>query len=685
MPLETVEQSGKRVSSALLTIEQIALMKIENAKIRWLESGLPYSTKFQDIYYSQEDAMAESLHVFLDANKLRQRWEHGDEAETFTIGELGFGSGLNFLQTMKLWQEMEKRPARLHYIAFEKHPLTSEHLQRIHQYWTSLSSQSAELLEQYTDHSEGCHRILLNNGISLDLYYGDALEQLSRRKTALCPPIQCWFLDGFSPANNSELWEQDLMQMLANCSEENTTLSSYSVAGKVRSALKNAGFEVSKREGFGKKRHCLFATMPAQAEIKKETAQDVKTPWLILEKPQFREKSAVVIGAGLAGCSTAYSLAQRGWKVSVIDAASAAASAASGNSQLALRCRLFNSPSPEAEFFLHAYLFAVRQFAQMQRDEGIAWKACGVLQLLNAMNKKIPLRLENLQQLYAEQLLQGLSKSEASRAAGIDLSDEAWFFPSGGAIEPVSLCESYLAHSNIRRIFNTRITKLHRTGEKWQLYAEQQQLLESELVVIANSQNAKQLTQCADLPLQSLRGQVTEISSNENSKKLKCVVSGTRTVFPSHEDRHLLSASYSNSDALEALPSDSQENIAAAKKIFSEAEAFNTDPVLERVALRCNSPDRLPLVGPAPDLETMRTNYAELSRNAKAKFNSAGEYHSGLYLNLAHGSNGLASCPLSAEFLASLINRENLPLNSDMVDKLNPTRFLIKDLKKQRY
>ena len=685
MPLETVEQSGKRVSSALLTIEQIALMKIENAKIRWLESGLPYSTKFQDIYYSQEDAMAESPHVFLDANKLRQRWEHGDEAETFTIGELGFGSGLNFLQTMKLWQEMEKRPARLHYIAFEKHPLTSEHLQRIHQYWTSLSSQSAELLEQYTDHSEGCHRILLNNGISLDLYYGDALEQLSRRKTALCPPIQCWFLDGFSPANNSELWEQDLMQMLANCSEENTTLSSYSVAGKVRSALKNAGFEVSKREGFGKKRHCLFATMPAQAEIKKETAQDVKTPWLILEKPQFREKSAVVIGAGLAGCSTAYSLAQRGWKVSVIDAASAAASAASGNSQLALRCRLFNSPSPEAEFFLHAYLFAVRQFAQMQRDGGIAWKACGVLQLLNAMNKKSPLRLENLQQLYAEQLLQGLSKSEASRAAGIDLSDEAWFFPSGGAIEPVSLCESYLAHSNIRRIFNTRITELHRTGEKWQLYAEQKQLLESELVVIANSQNAKQLTQCADLPLQSLRGQVTEIRSNENSKKLKCVVSGARTIFPARAERHLLSASYSNNEDLQALVSDSQENIATANNTFSETEVLSKDAVLERVALRCNSPDRLPLVGPALDLEKMRINYAELSRNAKAKFNSAGEYHSGLYLNLAHGSNGLASCPLSAEFLASLINRENLPLNSDMVDKLNPTRFLIKDLKKQRY
>ena len=88
-------------------------MKIENAKITWLKSGLPYSTEFEDIYYSREDAIAESQHVFLEANKLRQRWEDDSHNEVFHIGELGFGSGLNFLQVMKLWQELVKRPAKL--------------------------------------------------------------------------------------------------------------------------------------------------------------------------------------------------------------------------------------------------------------------------------------------------------------------------------------------------------------------------------------------------------------------------------------------------------------------------------------------------------------------------------------------------------------------------------------------
>jgi tRNA 5-methylaminomethyl-2-thiouridine biosynthesis bifunctional protein len=666
-------------------------MKIENAKITWLESGLPYSTQFQDIYYSRDDAVAESQHVFLEANKLRQRWEQDSSIETFHIGELGFGSGLNFLQVMKLWQELDKRPTRLNYIAFEKHPLTIEQLQRIHQHWPSLITQSAELVEQYTDHSEGCHRIPLTNGIILDIYYGDAFDQLNQRMTHACPAIQCWFLDGFSPANNIELWEEPLMHLLASCSEEYTTLSTYSVAGKVRSALKNAGFEVSKIQGFGRKRHSLHATMPASGieslegkPKEEELLHSADSPWFTLPKPHFAGKNAVVIGAGLAGCSTAHSLAQRGWTVTVIDAQDKPASAASGNSQMALRCRLFNTLSPEAQFFLHAYLFALRQFTQIGRHSDLSWNPCGLLQLSNAMNKRNPLQLEKLQHLYSNQIVRLLSKDQASSEAGIALSEEAWFFKSGGAMKPTSLCENYLAHTSISCIFNARVTDLERTGEKWQVNAGQAQPIIVDVVVIANSHSAMQLIQCADLPLQSLRGQTSEISTNESSSKLKSVVSGGRTIFPASEGRHLLSASYANSSKLQALPADSHENSVVAATNFAVADILNKETVVERVSLRCNSPDRMPLVGMAPNIEKMRTVYAGLARNAKAKFTSAGEYYVGLYLNVAHGSNGLASCPLSAEFLASLISNENLPLSRDIAASINPTRFLIKDLKKQR-
>lgn len=249
---------------------------------------------------------------------------------------------------------------------------------------------------------------------------------------------------------------------------------------------------------------------------------------------------------------------------------------------------------------------------------------------------------------------------------------------------PISLCETYLAHTNIRCIFNARVTDLEKTDKKWQVNAGQMQPIDADVVVIANSHSATQLIQCTDLPLQSLRGQTSEIAANESSSKLKSVVSGGRTVFPASEGRHLLSASYANSNELQALRADSHENSIVAATNFADTGILNKETVVERVSLRCNSPDRMPLVGLAPNLEMMRTTYAELSRNARAKINSPGEYHAGLYLNVAHGSNGLASCPLSGEFLASLITNENLPLSCDTVRCLNPTRFLIKDLKKQR-
>lgn len=659
-------------------------MKIENAEITWLESGLPYSPLFEDIYYSRDDELVESNHVFLEANGLRQRWERDSNDKTFHLGELGFGSGLNFLQVMKLWEELEERPSRLHYIAFEKHPIRFAELQRLHQRWPNLARQSDELLGQYTDHAQGCHRLPLTNGITLDLYYGDAFEQLSQRMLDDCPAIQCWFLDGFSPANNAALWAEPLMQLLARCSDETTTLSTYSVAGKVRGALQNAGFEVNKIEGFGRKRHSLFATMPKGSSGQDPALQHSKTPWCTMPRPHFRGNSAIVVGAGLAGCSTAHSLARRGWKVRLVDAGSEPASGASGNSQLALRCRLFNAPSPEAEFFLHAYLFALRQFSRLRRHTDLAWNPCGVLQLANAMNKRNALQKEKFQELYSEQVVRQLTKAEASNVAGIALTEEALHFPFGGAMTPSSLCANYLSHANIRCDFDTQVSEIVRAADTWQVHTSRQATLAADVVIIANSKGAKQFSQCAELPLQTLRGQTSEVPSNLNSSKLKIVVSGGRTVFPAVAERHLLSASYANSDELSPQPADTSENTSIAARNFVDSDILSRDSVLERVSLRCNTPDRVPLVGMAPNLEKMRSTYAGLSKNARARIDSTGEYYAGLYLNLAHGSNGLASCPLSAEYLASLIERENIPVSLQMAASLNPTRFLIQDLKKQR-
>jgi len=665
-------------------------MKVENAKVTWLESGLPYSTQYQDIYYSKDDELAESQYIFLDANRLGERWQQEAHQENFQIGELGFGSGLNFLQVIKLWKSCQAHPSRLHYIAFEKHPLTIDQLRKIHQRWPSLSAESALLQEHYIDHSAGCHRLLLDQDITLDLYFGDALQQLTTRMTNNCPPVHCWFLDGFSPANNEALWEENLMRAIAQSSDESTTLSSYSVAGRVRTALKNAGFEVHKAEGFGRKRHSLTGTLPAQASP--SLAQDGKSthasPWFDLPRVGFEGRTAAIIGAGLAGCSTAYSLARRGWQVTLIDASSKPASKASGNALLALRCRLFNSPSAEAEFFLHAYLFALRQFAHLFPCGDPAWKPCGVFQMRNAMNKRNPLQAQKLDALYSPQIVSLLTKELATVEAGIALSEAAWHFPAGGALNPAALCQRYLAHPNIHCIFDTAVDKLSSLENKWSLEADGARVTESDVVVIANSHDATRLAQCVDLPLQSFRGQTTVIAANEKSTRLESIVSGARTVFPSADGQHLISASYATGTQAETLANDTLENLRGAASNFSEDNSLSDIALSNRVSVRCNSPDGIPLVGMMPDSAKMRIRYGELARNARAKFSTTGhdceQYTDGLFLNVAHGSNGLASCPISAEFLASLITAENLPLSKAMINTLNPSRFLIKDLKKQR-
>ncbi len=661
-------------------------MKIENASISWLETGLPYSTKFQDVYYSQEDELAESQHVFLNANNLQQRWVDDKDAECFSIAELGFGSGLNFLQVMKLWSESRERPTRLHYLGFEKYPLRKSQLNRVHSRWPSLIKQSAELLTEYIDHGCGCHRLQLEQGITLDLYFGDGFEQLNSRMLGSSRPIQCWFLDGFTPANNPQLWEHRLMQLIAACSDQQTTLSSYSVAGNVRTALKNSGFRVQKLDGFGRKRHMLFADkLQSSGEWNnKESPRNLQKPWFTLPSTGNSEKTAAIIGAGLAGCSTAYSLAQRGWRVTVFDAGNSVASAASGNSQLALRCRLFNAESIEAEFFLHCYLFALRQYSKLKRQRHIPWNDCGVLQLQTAMNKKSLLQQEKIVELYSEQVVNLLSKQAASALSGALLLENAWHFPGAGYMQAGSLCEGYLNHRNIELCLGASISELHRIQQIWSLQAGKSEVGNASVVIIANSHGAALIDQSKSLPLQVLRGQTTEISANTSSAGLKTVISGTRTVFPALDGRHLISASYAHSSNLESIAAENIENLQLAAANFNQDDFLNKTAIGDRVSLRCNSPDRIPIVGMMPDLKKMEATYADLSRNAKATFTTSGHYLPGLYVNVAHGSNGLASCPLSAELIASMINNENLPLSRAAINSLNPSRFLIRDLQKQK-
>ena len=229
--------------------ERSKTLKVENARLSWLDSGLPYSLDFEDTYHSSAGAREESRTLFIDGNELQSRWRDADNT-LFTIAELGFGCALNFLQTLACWRQSDEKPAKLHYIAFEKYPLRTSDLTRVLALWPELAPLAEQLLAQYPEHGAGCHRLFFGNDVCLDLHYGDALERLQSLDIAESPGVNAWYLDGFSPALNPKLWDEPIASVMRRLSAPAATVTSYSVAGQVRRALSQHGFSVSKREGF---------------------------------------------------------------------------------------------------------------------------------------------------------------------------------------------------------------------------------------------------------------------------------------------------------------------------------------------------------------------------------------------------------------------------------------------------
>lgn len=676
-------------------------MKLVTPDISWQETGHPFSEDYEDIYFSAEDPIGESEHVFLLGNLLPERWQQLDK-DQFTLAELGFGSGLNFLLACKLWNESPTRGQRLHYIGFEKHPLQLDQMQKLHALWPELQPFSEQFITQYADQGSGCHRFLLSDAVILDLHFGNAKDRLSQLEQRA--GIDAWFLDGFNPKRNHALWESNILRQVARLSHSGTTLSSYSVAGSLRRNLNQIGFTIKKIRGFGRKRHMLQASY----EQTDNQNQPLSEPWN--KVPYFTlpstKKKIAIIGAGLSGCSLAYSLSRRGVETKIYEIADTIAAGASGISLFSLRPRLFQVSSAIAEYYLHSFLFSSKMLQSLTRLGELTWNQCGVVQLQSALNKKSPLKLLSLTELYPTSVLDNLTDYSRTKLRSIADIETALFFPQGGFVSPASLCAAYCALSKVPVHLNTAVATLipqeskagspniYKGHNGWQLRGNSGALIDTvDAVIFANSQNISQFEQLQELPIESVSGQVTRFAGTAESNNIDHIITGERTLFPSTDNKlvsHLVAASYRNFDGLTPNDSfsdfDNEENFKAIQKSLTNKSLLQNDILQSQAAIRSSTPDRAPLVGAVPNLNIIKSRYGDLKRNANRKFDKLDtdqNYWPGLYISAAHGSNGLATCGYSAEILASLICGEQLPIGQETLDALNPIRFAIRDLKKQ--
>lgn len=233
------------------------MLKNTTAPALVLKNGSPYSQQFEDIYFSTVDGVGESHYNFIQGNDLAKRWQQL-QGGRFTVAELGFGTGLNFLLTAESWlQSAASQQAVLHYWTVEKYPITAKVLSQLyHQQGWSYQVMPG-LLKDYPSNREGAHQISVHPRIQLTLLWGEAFEQLSQQLFV----ADAWYLDGFAPGKNPDLWSEALLGLLAKRSRVGTTFATFTAASLVRRRLSSVGFSVSKTKGFGRKRERLIGVL----------------------------------------------------------------------------------------------------------------------------------------------------------------------------------------------------------------------------------------------------------------------------------------------------------------------------------------------------------------------------------------------------------------------------------------
>ena len=627
------------------------------------EHGLPYSAEYGDHYFSRQNGLAESRYVFLRSNGLPQRWQ---SREQFSIGETGFGTGLNLLATWQCWLQQPGRCQHLHYVSVEKHPLNRRQLQQALALWPELEPYARRLLTAYPELVPGFHRLHLDPGLTLTLLFGnvlDLLEQLQAR-------IDAWYLDGFAPARNPTMWQPEVLSLIAQNSAPGATLSTFTVAGRVRRGLQEAGFEVQKKPGFGTKREMLRAVLkhpPPRPALSK--------PWLSLPEFSPSERRAMVVGAGLAGSAMAYALARRGWHVTVLEGESGPAQQASGNPAGLVMPRLSAVFEPGNEFYLHGFLYLLRELKHL----GLDWQSCGVAQCV--VDSEDRARLQRALQAYGvpDTVARLLDNAEISSRAGVKILQDGVWFPGGGCLQPRRLCQAWLDQDGIETRFGVQASELEFTDRHWQIAG----IDSTPVLILASGLASAQFEPLNWLPLWAYRGQTSAVQATAHSKALQVVLCGPLYITPALDNEHIVGATFQVYDRDSTLrPVDDQANLQSVRQWLPELIPAQASVRGLFAQVRAVTPGRFPAVGPTPDAAMFDAHYAEPLRHGKAaRFFPPMHHQPGLYMLTGLGSHGMISAPLAAEYLASLLSSEPLPLPRRVIDALNPVRFLVQRVK----
>ena len=605
-------------------------MPIVPARLEY-SAGVPYSSPYGDIYHPADGAIGQARHVFLQGCGLPQAWVGRD---SFVVLETGLGAGLNFLATWAAWRADPARCGRLHFLSVEKHPFTAHDLAHLHAAWPEFAAQSQELIANWPMLTPGFHRLALDDdGVHLTLMLGDATACISQLDAA----VDAFYLDGFAPDRNADMWQPPLFRQLARVAKPGARLATYTVAGSVREGLAGAGFVCEKREGFGSKRQCLSAVWGDPSAHQKNNRQ----PALAIPR------HVAVIGAGVAGCAIAHALAQRGIQVTVLEQAAAPAQGASGNPVAVFRPLPSRDDNTASRLTRAAFLYSLRAWTAL--GELLQWSRCGVLQCTKDAAHAHKLAQTLAANAAPQDFARWADAAEASQLADWPLTEPAVFYPAAGWIVPASLCRAWLGNPLIQPRYHFRVSALQARGASWRpLNADGDAGVDADAVVIANACDAVSL-----LPefknLQAVRGQIN-IASAQALPQLSRVIAREGYVSPTPDGRYVVGSTYEYDAGYCASPAPTSDSDAENRtRLAAILPGANAGDFPGRASIRAVMPDRFPLLGAVPERPNM-------------------------YIATGYASRGVGLAALLAETLASMICIEPLPLERDLVKAMDTGR-----------
>ena len=668
---------------------------ITPAKIDWQmdDTGnmVPVSGEFGDVYFSHADGLAETRHVFLARNQLSERLIRLAPKQCFTIAELGFGTGLNLLATWQLWRQLRDThshlaDARLHFITTEKFPIPHADLTHILALWRQRAPELSRFIElllaAYPPLIAGCHRLSFSyDNLTVDMWFGDAADSLNKlavsHQYSSVPHIDAWFLDGFAPSCNSTLWADSIFAQMQRLSGPRTTAATYSCAGIVKRGLKEHGFHIKKVKGFGRKREMLTAVMidadgfdASHDNVNVNIDQDIDRDDKYQKTTRTIFDHTVVIGAGVSGLLTAWSLANRGITVTLLDK-SAPLAGASGNPRALLAPKM--TPIHHVDEHLHTigYLYSNRLYRDFnqkasQIDTAPVLEPTGALDLLIKSN----VGTEQIAD-YPNEMATTLPAKQAQDLTTLknqNLLDNL-YLPESGLVNPQALKNIILTHPLIR-FQQLEVNKITETEQQVRIEGidKNHDTITADNIVICAAFESHQLDERI-FDCRKIRGQLSwfipTVEQMANLPKIPLKYNGYCALFNAQtgdselntviagEPYLLLGASFIRNDT-DTNVRDEEHQISRDKLITAIPEMASIVPVdtskwQGRAGIRTQTPDYHPIVG-------------QLAHSQR------------IWTMSAMGAKGYALAPICAEALADMMLGSFAPLSEAMLARLSPNR-----------